>query len=164
MILKYHLISELFILLLKGLYPNVARLDQVPSSDYELWHKDERLYFHNTSVNAKKRYHSSDKWLIFDEKFGTTKLTSVSKTAFTHPLALILFGATVVVKHVERLVIVDDWINIKMPAQNGVFAREIKRQLDIILQRMIDRADTKAIDDMEKAMIEGICAILSSYK
>jgi ATP-dependent RNA helicase DHX57 len=86
-----------------GLYPNVARLDQAPGCDYTMFHRDERLFFHRTSVNAsKKRYSTAEKWVVYDEKFGTLKRTSVSTTCFIHPLALILFGGKVVVKHIER--------------------------------------------------------------
>lgn len=145
-----------------GLYPNVARLDQTPGSDCELWHKDERLYFHNTSVNAKKRYQSSETWIVFDEKFGTAKRTSVSTTAFIHPLALILFGGNVLVKHLERFVVVDDWIEIKMAAQTGVYLREIKKQLDAVLHKMISRANAKEVDDMELDIIERLCKILAA--
>lgn len=145
-----------------GLYPNIARLDNI-GSDHALWHKDERLYFHNTSVNAKKCYSLSEKWVVYDEKFGTAKHTAVSITAFINPLALILFGGDIVVKHIERLVIVDEWIEINsMPAQTGVLLREIKKQVDNILQKMIDHASTKDIDDLESAMVDSLSKILSA--
>merc|ERR1712183_1009711 len=38
-----------------GLYPNVLRLEQSASMHYSMWHKDERIYFHNASVNAAKK-------------------------------------------------------------------------------------------------------------
>jgi ATP-dependent RNA helicase DHX36 len=144
-----------------GLYPNVARLDQQPGKDCELWHKDERLYFHNTSVNAKKSHSPSSTWVVFDEKFGTSKRTNISTTSFINPLSLILFGGNVVVKHVDRTVIVDEWIEIKMAAQTGVYVREIKKQLDVVLQRMIDRSNTNEVDPMEKDTIDRLCKILS---
>jgi HrpA-like RNA helicase len=144
-----------------GLYPNVARLEQHPGLDCKLWHKEEQLHFHHTSVNAKKIHSPSRQWVVFDEKFGTSKRTNVSTTAFIHPLALILFGGNVVVKHVERLVIVDEWIEIKMAAQTGVYVREIKKQLDAVLQRMIDRSSADDVDPMEKGMIDRLCKILT---
>ena len=144
-----------------GLYPNIGRLDQ-NGSDYTLWHNSERLYFHSSSVNAsKKRYAFSEKWLVFDEKFGTAKRTSVSTTAFIHPFALILFGGSVLVKHVDRLVIIDDWIEVKMAAQTGCLLREIKKKVDNVLRKMIDRANIKEIDVTESSMIDQLCKILA---
>lgn len=145
-----------------GLYPNIGRLDQDLGSGNTLWHKNERLYFHSSSVNAsKKRYALTEKWIVFDEKFGTAKRTSVSTTAFIHPLALILFGGCVIVKHVDRLVLVDDWIEIKMAAQTGVLLREIKKQVDNVLRKMIDRANIREIDATESSMIDQLCKILT---
>lgn len=144
-----------------GLYPNIARLDH-EGSGYALWHKDERLHFNASSVNASKKcFLSNEKWVVFDEKFGTAKRTSVSATAFVHPLALILFGTNVIVKHTERLVIVDDWIQIAMAAQTSVMLREIKKQLSSVLEKMIVGTNTKETGDIEVEMIEGLCKILA---
>ena len=59
------------------------------------------------------------------------------------------------------MVIVDDWIEIKMAAQTSVMIREIKKQVDILLQKIIIRADTKEIHELESVMIEGLCKILA---
>lgn len=85
-----------------GLYSNVARLEQAAGFDYKMWHIDERIYFHQASVNSKKRYSKAQNWVVFDEKFDTSKRTCVSTTCFIHPLALLLFGGKIVVKHFER--------------------------------------------------------------
>ena len=56
----------------------------------------------------------------------------------------------------------DDWIQIKMAAQTGVMAQELKNQLDTVLQQMIHRADTTDIDQSEMRMIEAISQILTN--
>lgn len=56
----------------------------------------------------------------------------------------------------------DDWIQIKMAAQTGVMAQELKKQLDTVLQQMIHRADTTDIDQSEMRMIEAISQILTN--
>lgn len=146
-----------------GLYPNVLRLDQSPSSDHSMWHKGERIYFHGASVNAsKKRFTSSENWLVFHEKLGTPNRTSVSTTAFIHPFALLLFGGSVLVKHTERIVVVDDWMNIGTSAQTGVILRELRKKLNVFLQRMIKCADTSEIEKLDSSMIDGIIKILVS--
>lgn len=146
-----------------GLYPHVARLEQPTASDYSMWHKDERLYFHNSSVNAKKkRFSSSDSWVVFHEKFGTPNRTSVSTTCFVNPFALLLFGGSVDVKYLERIVVVDDWMQIGMAAQIGVILRELRTKVDTLLQKMIERADAKEMDKFDSSVIDGIINILES--
>lgn len=146
-----------------GFYPNIARLDQSPAMDISLWHNNERIYFHGKSVNAsKKQFQSSDKWVVFHEKFGTTHRTSVATTAFVHPFVLCLFGGSVVVKHTERKVLVDGWMELPMAAQVGVFLRETRKQLDLLLQKVFEQSDKKQIQKMDNDMIEGVVAILSS--
>ena len=147
-----------------GLYPNIARLNQSPTMNTSLWHNNERIYFHGKSTNAsKKRFQSSEKWIVFHEKFGTTHRTSVATTAFIHPFALCLFGGTVVVKHMERKVIIDGWIELQMAAQVGVFLREIRKQLDSYLQKVFEQKDAEEQDEkVDNDMIEGIVRILTS--
>ena len=145
-----------------GLYPNVLRLEQSASMQYSMWHKDERIHFHSASVNAaKKRFLSSQHWVLFYEKFGTPGRTSVSTTAFVHPFVLLLFGGSVVVKHTERIVVVDDWMNIGMSAQTGVILRELRKKVDLFLLRTIKCVDSSEIERLDASMIDGIISILA---
>lgn len=147
-----------------GLYPNVARLEQSTSMNVSILHKEERIYFHRNSVNAaKKRFCSSECWMVFYEKFGTPTRTSVSTTAFVHPFALLLFGGSVTVKHTERTVIVDNWMSIGMSAQTGCILRELRKKVDLLLQRMIEHAaDSNEMEKLDLSMIDGIINILDS--
>ncbi len=79
-----------------------------------------------------------------------------------HPFALLLFGGHVVVKHTERLVIVDEWMRINMSAQTGVMLREIRKQVDVLLQKMIERANTKEVRELDGVVLDGIISILSA--
>jgi ATP-dependent RNA helicase DHX29 len=144
-----------------GLYPNVAHLEQPTSGEYTMFHKDERLHFHNSSVNSKKK-RFSDGWVVFHEKFGTPHRVSVSTTCFVHPFALLLLGGSVVVKHTERLVIVDDWIEIGMAAQIGVIMRELRKQVDVLMQKMIENAKSSETETMCANMIQGIVNLLAA--
>ncbi len=56
----------------------------------------------------------------------------------------------------------DDWIQIKMAAQTGVMAQELKKQLDTVLQQMMHRVNTTDIDQSEMRMIEAISQILTN--
>ena len=142
-----------------GLYPNVAELEQGANLDVSIHDKTGTIYLHSSSTNArKKRFRSSERWLIFHEKFSTPHRTSVSATAFAHPFSLVLFGGTVVVKHTERLVVVDDWIKLDMAAQTGVMMREIRAKVDRTLQKKIEGSTDEADSDL----LEGIIQILDS--
>lgn len=146
-----------------GLYPNIACLDQTVSNNVSLWHDKERIYFHRNSINAtKKRFTNAESWLIFHEKFGTPTRTSVSTTAFVHPFALILFGGSIDVKHTERTVTVDNWLNIGMAAQTGCILRELRKKVDMLLQRMIERSNSDEEMKSSITMIDGIVSLLSS--
>jgi Oligonucleotide/oligosaccharide-binding (OB)-fold/Helicase associated domain (HA2) len=171
-----------------GLYPNIARWTPTKMGasghGYEMIHKTERLYFHHTSVNASKaataaatkKYHNTPggalHHLCFHEKFGTGQnRVSVSTTCPAHPYALILFGGLIQVKHVERRVLVDDWIELSMAAQIGVMLKELRKELDSVLltQLAISTTNkTKPNIDKYKAqetadlMVEEIVNLLSA--
>jgi len=135
-----------------GLYPNIAHLDQSPSLNISIYHGKEQIYFHRNSTNgSKKRFSNSENWLVFHEKFGTATRTSISTTTFVHPIALILFGGSVVVKHTERTVTIDEWMNITMAAQTGCILRELRKKMNLLLQGMIE---CSAVND--SALIDGI--------
>ena len=87
---------------------------------------------------------------------------SVSTTAFVHPFALLLFGGSVLVKHTDRMVIVDNWMSIGMSAQTGVILRELRKKVDALLQGMIECADSNEIEQLDSSMIDGIISILVS--
>lgn len=148
-----------------GLYPNVLRLDQDLSLNHSMWHKNERVHFHKVSVNAaKKRFSTSERWVIFYEKFGTSSnRVSVSTTGFCHPYALLLFGGSVEVKHTERRVVVDDWMDIGLSAQTGVILREIRRKFDRLLQSMIaNAASSYEIEMQGTGMVAGVIDLLNN--
>mmetsp|Transcript_14996 Transcript_14996/g.36596 ORF Transcript_14996/g.36596 Transcript_14996/m.36596 type:complete len:557 (-) Transcript_14996:1528-3198(-) len=146
-----------------GLFPNVARLEQPTSGDCELWQNEQRLFFHRSSVNSKrKHFGSSNQWVVFHEKLGTANRTSVSTTCLVHPFALLLFGGTVEVKHLDRTVLVDDWMTIAVAAQTGVILRELRKKVDSLLQRMIESPEVHGMTKGKAGMIEGIVSILSA--
>lgn len=149
-----------------GLFPNVAHVI-VPlgatNGEHILWHRQERLHFHSSSVNSKKkRFLSSERWIAFHEKFGTPHRVSVSTTCFVHPLALLLFGGSVAVKHLDRKVIVDDWIEIGMAASTGVMMRELRRQVNGLLLEMIQDVESYEKKQRGATMVNGIVKILVS--
>ena len=49
-----------------------------------------------------------------------------------------------------------------MSAQTGVMLREIRKQLDVLLQKMIERANTKEVRELDGVVLDGIISILSA--
>lgn len=148
-----------------GLYPNVARIDVAPGSlDHSIWHKQERLHFHSTSVNSKKkRFLTTERWIAFHEKFGTSNRVSVASTCFVHPFALLIFGGDIQVKHLDRKVLVDEWIEIGMSAQTGVLLRELRNQVEGLLQEMVlGNPNGRSGETKHEAMVEGIIKLITN--
>jgi hypothetical protein len=78
-----------------------------------------------------------------------------------------MFGGTLVVKHTDRKVLVDDWIEIPMAAQTGVMFGEVRKQVDRILQRFLQidhrpNGSTPGFDEKGQAIVDGIVRLLSS--
>jgi HrpA-like RNA helicase len=137
-----------------GLYPNIAHITKVPGdTSFALYSKSEKLSFHKSSTNFNKSL--STEWILFQEKFATSK-TFVSTTSVIQPFCLLLFGNSVV-KHLERKVVIDEWIELDMAAQVAVMFRELKYALAKgIENRMESNADAKF-----EVIIDGICRLLT---
>ncbi len=139
-----------------GLYPNCAHvlsksMDEVPT----IWQKKDQLWFHKSSINHNKKKIDSD-WIIYHEKFATHKVF-VSTTGLVKPFSLLLFGKNIDIKFFERKVVVDDWIELKLPAQTGVMFRELREEMYKVLGSRII-----CLDDNQKgeALIEKVTKLL----
>lgn len=148
-----------------GMYPYIAQLVKGSKGSMYLMHKTERLELHSSSVNAKLPAHRAGKWLSFHEKFGTVNRVSVSVTCFVDPFSIMLFGSTIDVKHLERIVRVDDWIELRAAAKTGVTVREIRKQVESLLKGVIENvgADLDSSGQgLQAATITGIVKLLES--
>lgn len=121
-----------------GLNPNVARLEESSPGTFKLWSKEQQIHFHRTSVNAsKKRFAKDQNWVVYFEKFGTPHRTSVTTTCFVNSMPLLLFGGPLVVKHTDRIVVVDEWMEIEMAAQIGVMLKELRKEVEDLLLKLV---------------------------
>ena len=86
--------------------------------------------------------------------------------SFIHPFAILVFGGNFVVKHTERKVIVDDWIEVPMAAQTGVMFGEVRKQVDRLLQRFLivddNHKGATGLDRKRQAMVDGVVRLLST--
>lgn len=146
-----------------GLYPNVARAQKMNRTDPPaLWCKNERVYFHSSSVNHKVVNLDSD-WVAFYEKFATSR-TYIAATSLAKPFSLMLFGKSIVVRHLERKVVLDDSVELKIAAQTGVAFRELRYELEVLLKQMIENAGIASSTDSanQERMVQGIVELLSN--
>jgi len=140
-----------------GFYPNVARATkESQDAPIALYHKKQRLHFHSTSVNYNKKNLPSS-WIVFHEKFATGRV-SVSNTGMVKPFSLLLFGGKIIVKHSERGVIIDDWIELSCAAKTSVMFRELRNEIDFVLKDMIERVK---MSDVGESLIDGIVDLLA---
>ena len=138
-----------------GLYPHVAHVMKAPRDDFPLlWHKSEQLYIHSSSVNHRRKV-LEEEWIVFHDKFSSGR-TTVSATSPIHSFALLLFGGTVQVCHLDRKVFVDDWIELKVAAQTGVMFRELRRKLNLVLTERIESPDSQ----QDQEIVDGIVQLL----
>lgn len=139
-----------------GLYPNVAHITKVPGESAQaLFHQTQRLWLHKSSCNHNRTLESE--WVLFQEKFATTR-TFLSTTTLIQPFGLLLFGDSIIVKHTERKVVVDNWIEVNLSAQLGVMFRELRGALSIVLKERMDKNTNHIKADV---IIDGICRLLA---
>jgi HrpA-like RNA helicase len=124
-----------------GLWPHVAALKQSKSGSLSLLHNGHELFFHRSSVNAFKKHPAmAGNFVCYFERFGTATQESVSTTCFVNAIPVILFGGVVVVRHTERKVTIDGWMEIDMSAQTGVLLQRLRRQMDDLLQNLLENS------------------------
>lgn len=142
-----------------ALWPNIALVKETKPGSYHLWQKNEVLYFHNSSVNStKKRFAPSERFVCYFERFGTANRESISTTCFVSSMSVLLFGGHIDVRHKQRKVLIDDWIEIEMAAQVGVLLRQLREQIDELLRHMIERTDPKFESNI---MLQNLIRVLS---
>jgi len=126
-----------------GLYPNIVHgIKTGPNAPLHLWRRNERVYFHTSSVNANAATLRNE-WVVFYEKFETHRIY-IAATSQVNQFALLLFGGPIAVKHTDRLVTIDEWITLKVAAQTGVIFRELRCRIDILLKEIIEQTRSNA--------------------
>ena len=143
-----------------GLYPNIVHgVKKESSSTIDLWHKKEKVHFHNSSVNAKAPSLLSE-WIVFYEKFETHRVY-IAATSQVSPFALLLFGGTILVKHMDRLVKIDEWITLNVAAQTGVIFRELRLRIDLLLKEIIEQTSSNSKYDDSSNLLKRVANILA---
>jgi len=80
----------------------------------------------------------------------------VSTTSPIKPFSLLLFGKSIQVQHLDRKVVVDGWIELKIPAQTGVIFRELRKEMSKVLESYISNVKERE----DNIFIAGIIKLL----
>jgi ATP-dependent RNA helicase DHX29 len=150
-----------------GLYPHVAHAVLEPFKKHPSFHNgpaaapSSPVFLHPSSVNHGLPRFSSP-WLIFHEKFYTTR-AYIAPTSVVSPYALLLFGGPLVVDHLANRVVIDEWIEFTCPARTAVLFREMRKRLNEVLEVLVAKplaGLTGKDSEQETAVVDAIVSLL----
>lgn len=121
-----------------GLYPKVAKVR--PSRIPKVYTKTEgRVYIHPKSVNAEEANFNYS-WLIYHLKMRTTSIFLYDCTEVS-PFSLLFFGGDITIQKDEyqETIAVDEWIVFQSPARIAHLVKELRKELDVLLEEKIKR-------------------------
>jgi hypothetical protein len=77
----------------------------------------------------------------------------IRDSTMVSPMAILLFGGDIQVRHAQEQLVVDGWVVFKSPARIAVLVRELRRNLDALLARKFEdpnldiRTEGRALND-----------------
>ncbi|KAM8954331.1 ATP-dependent DNA/RNA helicase DHX36 [Pelodytes ibericus] len=145
-----------------GLYPKVAKIRpsfgkrrQMPKVYTKA---DGKVSIHPKSVNAEEaEFHYT--WLVYHLKMRTSSIYLYDCTEVS-PYSLLFFGGEISIKKDKEqdIIAVDDWIVFQSPARIAHLVKDLKSELDVLLQEKIEKP--QPIDWKETKSRD--CAVLSA--
>lgn len=96
----------------------------------------ERVFLHPKSLLFTEREYEYP-YILYTEKIQTSKMF-VTDCTTTQPYPLLLFG-DVEVLHDQQVIVIDKWIKFSAPARIAVIMKEIRTQLNTLLQEKISQ-------------------------
>uniref|UniRef100_A0AAY4CQP5 ATP-dependent DNA/RNA helicase DHX36 n=1 Tax=Denticeps clupeoides TaxID=299321 RepID=A0AAY4CQP5_9TELE len=145
-----------------GLYPKVAkiRLNHSQKRPFpKVYTKnDGKVCIHPKSVNAEEsqfRY----SWLIYHLKMKTTSIFLYDCTEVS-PYSLLFFGGDISIQkdQDQETIAVDEWIIFQSPARIAHLVKNLRRELDILLEEKIK--NPKPVDWSDRGSKD--CAVISA--
>jgi hypothetical protein len=89
-----------------------------------------------------------------------TSKTFLMDCTVVSPMALLLFGGELEVRHEEGCVLVDNWIRIKVAAPTAVLVKKLRLAIDGLLQQKIGKPEVE-ISAAGDAIIGALVKLLS---
>ncbi|VDH96114.1 ATP-dependent RNA helicase DHX36 [Mytilus galloprovincialis] len=144
-----------------GLYPNVAKLTNVPRSMEKspnlTLHDGQKVAAHPKSVNANEKVFMS-KWFVYHTIMKTSKIWVYDMTGIS-PYALLFFGGKISTEEqlwndeMKDVVVIDNWVRFWCPAETAVLVKKLRKQLDKLLEEKITQT---GVTNWDKNSKEGV--------
>lgn len=114
-----------------------------------------RVLLHPASVNSRQGGYTSP-WMVYYEKVKTSAVF-VRDSTMVPPYALLLFGGKLDVRHASNKIVIDGWMYFDAASVVGVVILELRRALEELLARKIERPE---IDVSSSKLIDAITKLL----
>ncbi|KAK1785374.1 hypothetical protein P4O66_018755 [Electrophorus voltai] len=146
-----------------GLYPKVAKirpsLHKKRPMPVKVYTKaDGKVCIHPKSVNAEEtQFHYT--WLIYHLKMRTSSIFLYDCTEVS-PFSLLFFGGDISIQkdQEQETIAVDEWIVFQSPARIAHLVKNLKRELDVLLEEKIRQPRPVDWDDRGSSD----CAVISA--
>ncbi|XP_030071962.1 ATP-dependent DNA/RNA helicase DHX36 [Microcaecilia unicolor] len=145
-----------------GLYPKVAKIRPSFSKKRQApkvyTKSDGRVMIHPKSVNVEEtEFHYT--WLIYHLKMKTTSIYLYDCTEVS-PYSLLFFGGDISIQKDQEqdTISVDEWIVFQSPARIALLVKNLKEELDVLLQEKIEKPQPVNWNQTESRD----CAVLSA--
>ncbi|XP_020915911.1 ATP-dependent DNA/RNA helicase DHX36 [Exaiptasia diaphana] len=133
-----------------GLYPNVVKIlhhDKLKRPPRLYTQGDGKVAMHPKSVNVETVAYENN-WLIYHQKVKSTKIFIHDATMIAaYPLLFFGGDVTVLVEEGHEIVAVDDFIRFRSPKKIAVLVKELRAQLDKLLERKIAQPGLRLVVD-----------------
>ncbi|PVD36953.1 hypothetical protein C0Q70_03946 [Pomacea canaliculata] len=153
-----------------GLYPNVAKVNKTPrpgAPPYKmvsLHTKESKVTVHPRSINCRETEFPS-KWLVYYNILKTTKVF-VHDCTMLSPYPLLFFGGhiKIVQDGQHECISVDDWIVFKASRSTAQLVKDLRQQLDRLLEDKIIHpgVTTWSRTEKEGALMHAILELIST--
>jgi ATP-dependent RNA helicase DHX57 len=102
------------------------------------------VFVHPASINFTVTKYDTQ-WMVYSELVETSKLF-VRQCSSIPVYAVLLFGGTIDVDHINSKVSVDTWATVSAPPEVGVLVRELRTRLDRLLSIKLEQPETDISD------------------
>ncbi|KAJ1088168.1 hypothetical protein NDU88_001327 [Pleurodeles waltl] len=145
-----------------GLYPKVAKIRPSFSKKRQIvkvyTKSDGKVCIHPKSVNSEEsEFHYT--WLVYHLKMRTTSIYLYDCTEVS-PYSLLFFGGDISIQkdQDQDTIAVDDWIVFQSPAKTAHLVKDLRKELDVLLQEKIEKPQPVDWDHTKSRD----CAVLSA--
>ncbi|XP_078524019.1 ATP-dependent DNA/RNA helicase DHX36 isoform X3 [Lissotriton helveticus] len=145
-----------------GLYPKVAKIRPSFSKKRQIvkvyTKSDGKVSIHPKSVNSEEsEFHYT--WLVYHLKMRTTSIYLYDCTEVS-PYSLLFFGGDISIQkdQDQDTIAVDDWIVFQSPAKTAHLVKDLRKELDVLLQEKIEKPQPVDWDHTKSRD----CAVLSA--